>query len=127
MILSVSGSEPSATGNSRNWPGLIAVSGEFAVHVTLLTISLTSPSSALIGVASLVVWADTDQPAIGVVATEGTGLSVGNATSSFVVDAVSLSVGTRKAIRASPPACAGPPSIVTWALAAGAKPPTATA
>ena len=66
----------------------MAASGEFAVHVTLLTISLTSPSSVLIGVLSLVVSTETVQPATGVVATEGTGLSVGNGTSTLVVEAV---------------------------------------
>src|SRR5205823_3666038 len=76
---------------------------------------------------SLVVSTETVQPATGVVATEGTGLSVGNATSTLVVEAVSLSVGTRNAIRASPPGCAGPPWMVTWALAADPKPSTATA
>ena len=49
------------------------------------------------------------------------------ATSSLTVDAVSLSVGTRKAIRTSPPDVALFGLMVTWAPAVPAKPSTASA
>src|SRR5438045_5350840 len=106
----------------------MAVSGAEAVHVILLTTSLiSSPSSVFTGVLSLVVPTAAVQPGIGIVDTDAIGLSVGIATSSFVVEAVSLSVGTRKAIRAKLPGPTGSLAFtVTWALAAEAKPSTAT-
>src|SRR5689334_18250368 len=93
--LSVSGSPSSATGNSWNCPGLIPASAEFAVQVIFETASVTvSPLSVLIGVASLVVSVVEVQPGTGATASDAIGLSVGTATSSLTVDAVSLSVGT---------------------------------
>src|SRR5689334_5373943 len=98
-----------------------------AVQVTWLGASvILLPSSSVSGVSSFFVATVTVQPGTGMVATEATGWSGSRNMSSLVVDAVSLSVGTRNAIRVYPPwvACVG--SIVTWACAAAAKPNTAT-
>jgi hypothetical protein len=80
---------------------LIAVSAALAVHVIFVTASVTvSPSLVLIGVASLLVSVVAVHPGTGMIDTEAIGLSAGRLTSSLVVEAVSLSVGTRNATRA---------------------------
>jgi hypothetical protein len=58
--------------------------------------SVISPSSVLIGVASLLVSVVAVQPWTGLRPTEAIGLSVGMATSSLTVLALSFSLGTRK-------------------------------
>ena len=67
------------------------------------TASVTSPSSVLIGVASLAWVTVTDQPVLGCTSTDAIGVSVGSRTFSPTVLAASLSSGTRKVITASLP------------------------
>ena len=89
------GSGPSETSNSWNWPGLITEPAS-AVQVIFVTASVMSPSSDLIGVASLVFSVTAVQPGSGLVETDAIGWSAGRVTSSLVVFALSFSLGTRK-------------------------------
>jgi len=66
------------------------------VQVISETASVIVPSSVLMGVLSLVVVTFAVQPACGVTRTPRTGWSVGRKTCTFVVLAVSSSLGTRK-------------------------------
>lgn len=68
----------------------------FAVHVTVPTASVTALPLTCTGGVSVVLVTAAVQPGIGVVRTEVIGWSVGSATSSFTVPAVSDSSGTRK-------------------------------
>ena len=60
------GSGPAEMSNSWNWPGLIPASGA-AVQVILVTASVISPSSLLIGLSRFVLSACTVQPGSGLV------------------------------------------------------------
>src|SRR6266540_3570372 len=107
MTRSDFGSGPAATVNVSYSPGLIAVSEVDADHSMVPTACLIVPpcpsgSGADNGVlVTLYV-----HPGRGFTDTEPIGVSVGNATESFTVRAVSLSVGTRNSSSAWPPCTA---------------------
>ena len=97
MTWSTSGSGPSETSNSWNWPGLISAPAVAVQVIFVMASVISSPSSVLMGVASLVFSVTPFHPASGLSETDAIGVSVGRLTSSLVVEAVSLSLGTRKA------------------------------
>src|SRR5689334_13500288 len=121
MIWSALGSGPSDTSNSWNCEGLMTAPGS-AVHVILVIASVISPSSDLIGVESFVVSVVAVQPATGRSDTDAIGVSGGRFTSTFVVFALSVSFGTRKATLVYPPWTAELGLTVTCAEAGTAKP-----
>src|SRR5689334_7597648 len=112
--------------NSWNWPGLMAASG-VAVQTILVTPSVISPSSVLIGVGSVPFVTSAVHPATGFTDTEATGAFVGRFTSSATVLALAFSLGTRNVIFPYPPWVAEAELTVTWAPAGPAKANTATA
>ena len=81
------------------------------------------PSSSLIGVVSVFGSSFAVQPGTGWVSTTAIGFVVRSKKSwIFVVDAVSLSVGTRNVTTVKPPCGADDGLMVTWANAAPARP-----
>src|SRR6476646_8183649 len=98
------GSGPASTVNCSNCPGAIALDVDKAVHSASVTALVTlSPSSVTSGLASVVVCVAIRQPALGSTDTAANG---GSCTATFVVLALSLSVGTEKVSTASAPAVA---------------------
>ena len=92
-----SGSGPTDSGKSTYWPGPIRVPG-WAVHVTVVTAWVIWAPSRSIGWGSTPLVTTASQPGWGVVRAEVIGWSTGKVTSTFVVPAVSDSLGTRKVI-----------------------------
>jgi len=92
----------------------------FAVQSISATASVMSPSSVLIGLASLTVFCVCVHPGIGRTSTPAIGVSVGNCTCRPVVEAVSLSVGTRNVITASEPPLVAPGALIVTCADAGA-------
>src|SRR4051812_23013282 len=96
---------------------------ESAVQLTSVTASVTwLPSSSVTGGSSFSVVSFTVQPGTGFTLTKASGLSAGSCTRSDTVEAVSLSVGTRKVSSPKPPGAASVELTGTWAGAgAGAS------
>ena len=67
------------------------------------TASVTSPSSVVMGLASLVLVVVTVHPGIGCTPTDAMGVSVGSCTTTWSVVAVASSLGTRNVTTAYPP------------------------
>src|SRR4051794_4478114 len=103
--------------NSSNVPGLMAEAADVAVQVTDDTYSLTGPSSVVIGLASLPLVTVNDQPACGLIDTKPSGWLAGSTTSTLVVLAPSVSLGTRKVSLLNPPCVAVSGSTLTCASA----------
>lgn len=94
-----SGSVPTDTGNFWKKPGSMPPSSS-AVQVTLVTASSIFLPCISSGLSSLDLVTLMSQPSTGCGITEASGWSVGNVTSSLVVDALSRSLGTLKATTA---------------------------
>lgn len=90
------------------------------VTVVIALVSVTSPT--LTGAGNCSVVFTTVQPGFTCAPTLANGWSLGNETTSFVVAAVSDSVGTRKTSFAYPPGLASGDDTVTWADAEVAAP-----
>src|SRR3954464_7630183 len=87
--------------------------------VTVVPPSVTGGSSGAVLVA-------TTQPGVGSTLTESSGFSVGSCTRSEIVEAVGLSLGTRKVISPNPPAVA-PVELTVTRAEAGPLPRARTA
>ncbi len=88
--------------------------------MTLLTASVTSPSSPCTGFASLVFSTAIVQPGSGFVFTDAIGCLAGKSISTATVLAFGSSLGTEKLTISEPPFGADPGTTSTWAPAADA-------
>src|SRR5919112_873027 len=120
MVLRPSGSGPTETSNSSNWPGAILVLPR-AVQVIRDTASVILRSPDSTGLASLLRVTVAAQPGCGLMLTEASGVLVGKETASLMGLAVADSVGTRKVSFAKPPGAASRGFTVTCADAGAAS------
>src|SRR4051794_38951629 len=96
-------------------PGLMPARGS-AVQVILLTASvILLPSSSVTGGVSGAFSVVSVHPGTGLTLRVAIGVAVGSWTLSDTVEAVSLSVGTRKVTSPKPPGVASDELTVTWA------------
>jgi hypothetical protein len=102
---SLSGSGPALMEKDWYSPGLMPAPGP-AVQVISLTASVIVAPSASTGGFSVLVVVVAVQPGTGLTLTNASGVSVGDCTRRLVVEAVSLSVGTRKVTSPNPPGAA---------------------